>query len=81
MFLLYIDWDGESPARGGFQIVTGYSVSFNPLIFSVPVALWSLMFRFVLGFVEPKPIERNSVGREVANDKQWVLFNQRRVPA
>jgi hypothetical protein len=49
----YMVWNGEDPAPGSLQIVTGYEVWFNPLRFAVLLAIWVVVFAGAVGLVRP----------------------------
>jgi hypothetical protein len=49
----YMVWNGEDPAPGSLQIVTGYEVWFDPVRFGVLLAIWLAVFAGAVGLVRP----------------------------
>jgi hypothetical protein len=49
----YMVWNGEDPAPGSLQIVTGYEVWFDPVRFGVLLAIWLAVFAGTVGLVRP----------------------------
>lgn len=49
----YMMWDGDGPPTGGYEIIHGYEVRFDPLRLSVLILVWVLIISVVIWRVKP----------------------------